>query len=263
MFADCEELKRAVDARDEFLSIASHELKTPLTTLRLLIQAFQRRLSRPAAAIATLANVPPDFRTMDRQVDRLEKLINDLLDVSRITAGRLDLELEEMDLSELAHEVMERFGGDLDRVGAKLVRSGDAPVGRWDRTRIDQVLTNLISNALKYGAAKPIEIGVAVADGRARFWVRDQGIGIAQDDQARIFERFERLLSVRHYGGFGLGLWIVRKIVEAHRGTIQVTSRPGEGSLFTVELPCQPSGARATRVPSRRARVQPRTGGEA
>jgi signal transduction histidine kinase len=109
--------------------------------------------------------------------------------------------------------------------------------GNWDRLRLEQVVTNLISNAIKYGPRKPIELRIEQSDGTARLTVRDQGIGISEHDQARVFEPFERAVSVRHYGGFGLGLWITRKIVEAHGGAIRVQSRPGEGSTFVVELP--------------------------
>jgi signal transduction histidine kinase len=111
--------------------------------------------------------------------------------------------------------------------------------GRWDPLRINQVITNLLSNAMKYGSAHPIEIEVSAEDGRARVVVRDHGVGIAPEDQDRIFERFERLLPIHHFGGFGLGLWIVKQVAQAHGGEVRVESTPGEGSTFIVELPCE------------------------
>jgi signal transduction histidine kinase len=172
-----------------------------------------------------------------RNVDRLSRLVTSLLDISRISSGRLDLELEEVDLAEVAREVAARFEDEARRAGCTIRLRADAPlVGRWDRMRLDQVATNLLSNAIKYGAGKPVEV-IAEGDGpRAILTVRDHGIGISEADQRRIFQRFERAVSKRNYGGFGLGLWIVRQIVESLGGVVRVQSAPGGGSLFTVEL---------------------------
>ena len=231
------EAREAVRARDEFLSIASHELKTPLTTLQLQIQGLARRLkSSPEDPV--FQGLASRVATSERQVERLTALINNLLDISRITAGRLDLDLEPLDLSAVAREAAARFRDDLARAGCTLeIRADGACHGEWDRLRLEQVVMNLLSNAAKYGAGRPIEIEVDGSETTARFSIRDHGIGIPAEHQARIFERFERAVSDRHYGGLGLGLWIVRQIVDAFGGTIAVESKAGEGSTFTVLLP--------------------------
>ena len=231
------EAREAVRARDEFLSIASHELKTPLTTLQLQVQGLARKLKSSVEKPA-LQGLAARVATSERQVERLTALINNLLDISRITAGRLDLDLEPVDLAAVAKEAAARFGEDLARAGCVLeLRAEGECVGQWDRLRLEQVVTNLLSNAAKYGAGRPIEIEVDGGEATARFSIRDHGIGIPAEHQARIFERFERAVSDRHYGGLGLGLWIVRQIVDALGGTIRVESRAGAGSTFTVLLP--------------------------
>ena len=206
--------QEAVRARDEFLSIASHELKTPLTSLAL--QSDSLRLSaRRSDAEALIRKV----EVIRRSVDRLARLVGSLLDLSRITAGHLELEVEEVDLVEVAREVVGRFEEEAVRAGCALrLDAPDAVTGEWDRMRLDQVLTNLLANAVKYGPGKPVDVRVRGEPGRAVITVRDHGIGISAADQQRIFERFERAVSKRNYGGFGLGLWIVREIVEALGG---------------------------------------------
>jgi signal transduction histidine kinase len=224
--------QEAVAARDEFLSIASHELKTPLTSLTLHADSLRNAAARRRAPeqIAAKAEV------IRRSVDRLARLVSSLLDISRIGAGRLDLEIEELDLAEVAREVVDRFEDEARRARCTIVLEAEPARGRWDRTRLDQVLTNLLSNALKYGPDSPVRVRVESAGDRAILSVHDRGIGISEADQRRIFQRFERAVSRRNYGGFGLGLWIVRQIVEALGGTVRVESVPGEGSTFTVEL---------------------------
>ena len=166
--------------------------------------------------------------------------------MSRITSGRMALHLEEFDLAALAGEVADRFGEELSRAGCPLsMRSGGPVTGRWDRLRVDQMITNLLANAIKYGAGRPIELTVGASGHAARLTVRDHGIGIAPEDRERIFGRFERAVSERHYGGFGLGLWITHQVVQAHGGRISVEGAPGEGSAFLVELPTDPPEARA------------------
>jgi signal transduction histidine kinase len=230
------ELEEAIRVRDAFLSIAGHELKTPLTTLQLQMQSMGRMAlsGKPMDVDKSLHKI----EAAHRQTERLAVLIGQLLDVSRINAGRLRLDLQPVDLAALVRDVSARFEDEGERVGSELVvRAAGRWVGRWDRERLDQVLTNLLSNALKYGRGKPVEISLDGDEQYARLVVRDHGIGIAPEDQARIFDRFERAVSDRHYGGLGLGLWIVREVVAALGGTIRVESTPGEGSLFTVELP--------------------------
>ncbi len=225
-------LQEAVRVRDEFLSIASHELRTPLTSLELQFSSLQRSSTwadeRAQSKLATIG----------RQVDRLTALVESLLDVSRVMAGRFTLELEPVDLGRLLEEVLGRFRAQAAKVGSELVLSlPEGVVGQWDRLRLEQIVTNLLSNALKYGPGKPIEIGVTADADVVTLRVRDYGMGISPGDQARIFERFERAVSQRHFGGLGLGLWIVRQIVLALGGYISVRSQPGQGSEFMVTLP--------------------------
>jgi signal transduction histidine kinase len=166
--------------------------------------------------------------------------VESLLDVARITAGRLTLEPEDVDLAKLARDVTERFGDDALRAGCKLrVEADEAVVGSWDRLRVEQVLTNLVSNAIKYAPGKPVDIKVTRDAKKATLTVTDHGIGIASDSLVRIFGRFERAVPTRHYGGLGMGLYITREIVEAHGGQVRVVSEPGQGATFIVELPCE------------------------
>ena len=227
--------RRAQDAvrmRDEFLSIASHELKTPITSL-----ALQADSLRASAARGEVDGIARKIEVIRRNIGRLSSLVATLLDLSRIQAGRLELEPEDADLAEIVHEVAARFEEEAQRAHTPIRVDAPAPVvGRWDRLRLDQVVTNLVSNALKYGRGRPVEISVTAGDERASVSVRDSGIGIDPADQPRIFERFERAVSGKHYGGFGLGLWIAREVVQSMGGEIRVRSTPGEGATFTVEL---------------------------
>jgi PAS domain S-box-containing protein len=227
------EAQEATRVREDFLSMAGHELRTPLTTLQFQFHSLKRRIASGQAAKAA--------ELVDRavaQLFRLTRLTEELLDVTRITSGRLDLDLEETDLSEVAREAAERFRDAAARAGCEIRIAAPPGVrGTWDRSRLDQVVTNLVSNAVKFGKGKPIEVCVEPDTSWARFTVRDEGIGISPEDQAKIFERFERAVSRRSYGGMGLGLWIARQIVDAHGGKIAVSSEPGKGSMFRVELP--------------------------
>jgi signal transduction histidine kinase len=230
-----EALRAAVAARDQFLTIASHELKTPLTSLQLQLQSLQRALY---AGSGDPQRVAHKLKTVTRSTERLSELVNRLLDVSRLTSGGIALAPEEMDLAEVADEVVTRYRETLRESGSHVELSAPQAVrGRWDRARIDSIVTNLVSNAVKYGAGQPIALAVGQLDGWARLSVRDHGIGIAPEDQRRIFERFERAVPERHYGGFGIGLWVARHVAEAHGGRIEVASSPGEGSTFTLLLP--------------------------
>lgn len=218
----------AVAAREEFLRVASHELRTPVQALRFTLHSLERA-SQPAS-------LPPLSRA-NKQVDRLSALIESLLTVSRMGTSHLLLKLEQLDLGELVAQVAQRSVEDARRAGSTLrVDAAPVPV-RGDRARIEQAISILVVNAIKYGAGKPIEMKVDTLDGMARVTVTDHGIGIAKEDAARIFDRFERAVSVRHYGGVGLGLYIARGIAEAHGGRITVTSEPGSGSSFSLLLP--------------------------
>ncbi len=253
LYRDAQE---AIRVRDEFLSIASHELRTPLTPLQIQLQ---RLVSGKGAA--SLEELPKDrlktvLQRSDRQVQRLIALVDNLLDVSQITAGPLQLHRETFDLADLTTDVTGRLKEEALRAGCALeveLPEG-ALVGSWDRLRIEQILTNLLVNAVKYGSGKPIYVSLAKKQTSAMLRVRDQGIGIAEDKLPRIFERFERAVPSESYGGLGLGLYIVRQLVNAHEGSIDVESRQGEGSTFSVALP---TGQPDSRHPPRGANSEP------
>lgn len=229
------EAQEAVRARDEFLTLASHELRTPLTPIQLQVDWLLRGAQRGAL---TADRALPRVQVIERQVTRLARRIQTLLDVSGPSFVRLQLELEDVDLSAVAREAVARACDEIAAAGCAVHVDAPGPiVGRWDRVRLDQVVTNLLLNAIKYGAGKPIEVRVEDLPRGARLTVRDHGIGIAEEQQARIFRRFERAVPSESYGGFGLGLWIVERIADALGASVGVTSRPGEGAAFTVELP--------------------------
>ncbi|MDY7228172.1 ATP-binding protein [Hyalangium rubrum] len=231
------ESQRAVRLRDEFLAVASHELKTPLTPLRLQFQGLRRVVESKVGEPVSPERVLRAVHGCESQVRKLAGLVNDLLDVARLAQGRLPLHLEVVDLVEVTRELLEQFSTEFGRAGCRVEFEAGAPVlGFWDRLRLEQVATNLLTNALKYGAGRPIRVRVWQERGVAWLSVRDEGIGIAPEHRSRIFGKFERAVSERHYGGLGLGLHITQQIVGALGGSIQVESEPGHGSTFTVAL---------------------------
>ncbi|WP_233611973.1 PAS domain S-box protein [Corallococcus sp. AB045] len=228
--------QESIRARDEFLSIASHELKTPLTSMRLRVQQMESVLLMGAQPLST-ERVTRMLEVFQDQLQRLSNLADHLLDVSRVHEKRLDLRMEEIDLVTVARHMAGHVAELLQKAGCEFELVAPEPVwGRWDRLRMEQVMLNLLTNAMKYGAGRPIRMEVAKHAGRARLIVEDHGMGIPFESQARIFERFERAASL-NYGGLGLGLFITRRIVEAHGGSIHVESEPGHGAKFIVELP--------------------------
>lgn len=243
-FQDITERKRyentlhaAISSRDEFMSIASHELRTPLTALDIQLDGLRRGFEREPTVESQGKLLQKVVRAV-RQVDRLTALVAQLLDVSRLSLGKLPLEFEEFDLAELSGEVLERFEEEALKTGATLTMTPSDPIrGRWDRTRMDQVLTNLVGNAIKYGLGKPVVVSLTADEARVVVAIRDEGIGVSQADLSRIFARFERAAPSNHYGGFGLGLYITKQIVEAHRGHVDAESEPGRGTTFTISLP--------------------------
>ncbi|PTL76640.1 ATP-binding protein [Vitiosangium sp. GDMCC 1.1324] len=230
-----EEAHEAVRLRDDFLVVAAHELKTPLTALQLQISSLGRLLDKERLASEQLGDKVGKVR---RHLVRLTSLVDDLLDISRITSGLFDLHVETVDLGRLGSEVVDRFREQAAARGSALSVSmeGDL-VGSWDAFRLDQVLTHLVSNALKYGLGRPVCVSMEAAGDTVRVRVRDEGIGIAPKDTGRIFNQFERAVSSDHYGGLGLGLFISRHIVEALGGHIRVESELGRGATFILELP--------------------------
>lgn len=226
------ESQEAIRLRDEFLSIAAHELYTPITALQLSVQGLARSESPTRDAVQRTS------RTTQAQTRRLAHLVDELLDVSRIQTGRLHLNLETVDLGSVVRDVVEGLGDALRRAHSELIlRLAPDCTGRWDRVRMEQVVTNLLSNALKFGAGHPIEVRLEQVEGHVSLDVVDQGIGIPAERLPHIFGRFERAVSSREYGGLGLGLYIVREIVAALGGQVRAESVLGEGSRFTVELP--------------------------
>jgi PAS domain S-box-containing protein len=228
--------KEAIRLRDEFVSIASHELKTPVTTLQLQLQSL--RLSAGMQEERTAGKIDRAIRSGHR----LTELIETLLDVTRITSGRLELHRHELDLAQSVMEVVDRFRESASKAACELVFNGESGiVGSWDRIRIEQVVTNLLANAIKYGAGSPVEVTLIREGHQALLQVRDRGSGIAADDLQRIFGRFERASSLRHYGGLGLGLFVTGQIVEAHGGTIEAHNAPEGGAHLRVRLPIEPA----------------------
>ncbi len=243
------EARRAVDLRDEFLSIASHELRTPLTSLQLHVQTLLRELRKGLAPEALAARLSAKEEVTGRQFQRLTKLVDELLDVSRIQAGRLRLELEACDVSSLVTETALRQRPELERAGCEVrlavARGIEAVV---DPLRIEQVVSNLLSNAARYAPGAPVDVLLEQEDRTVRLVVRDQGPGIPAEQRDAVFERFVRAGPPETAGGLGLGLYIARQIVTAHGGSIRAWN-PGKGAAFTIELPTTPTTAEEAGAP--------------
>jgi signal transduction histidine kinase len=224
----------ATKIRDEFISIASHELKTPLTSLKLQTQMTRRQIIRPEAVLPDKMRKQLDYTI--HQIDRLNKLVDDMLDISRINAGKLTITRTVFNFSELIHELIERFTPQFEAVGIH-IRTDIAPevYGNWDAYKLEQVINNLFSNAIRYSPHKNVTIGLRTQGDKAIFNVQDEGMGIAPKNLERIFERFERVSSVT--SGLGLGLYITRQILDLHDATIRAESELGHGSNFIIELP--------------------------
>jgi signal transduction histidine kinase len=220
-------------SRDAFYATASHDLRNPINSLQLQLLAILLRLEQ-GPRTEDLEWMHTRVSKANDQASRVIRLLDTMLDVSRMANGRLPLVVEDVNLAEVVSDVVDR----LDPIEkAQITVRLDSTPGRWDRLRLDQVVTNLVSNALKYGDGHPIEIVVTGAGDRARLEVSDQGIGVAAEHQQRIFERFERAVADNSYAGFGMGLWITSRIVEEFGGTLALQSAPGEGSTFIIELP--------------------------
>jgi len=222
--------QEALRARDDFLTIAAHEIRGPITSVHLAVQGLQKGRT-PASATPKLLEI------IEREDRRLAQFVNELLDLGRIQSGQMYFNFEEVDLGDIVREAASNLGAELARNGSALSISTEGhPVGHWDKHGLSQVAMNLLSNAMKFGAGNRIAVTVREHQGQTKLEVKDHGIGIQHEMLDRIFKPFERGVSVRNYGGLGLGLFIVRTIVEGLGGTVRVQSKPGEGSMFTVEL---------------------------
>ncbi len=245
------ELQRAVRMRDDFMSMVSHELRTPLNTLYLETQVRKLHLAKGNLAPFEPAKLPAMIERDQRQIQNMVRLIDDMLDVTRLRSGALSIQPKPVDLSAMAARVIESLGQQAETVGSTITLNAAAPVlGVWDEFRIEQVLTNLLTNALRYGGGKPVQVDVGAATSGATptafMAVQDGGMGIAPQDQQRIFEQFERTDdSKKKVAGLGLGLYITRQIVRAHGGEIGVESTPGAGAVFRVTLPLESTAAGA------------------
>jgi signal transduction histidine kinase len=250
-------LETAVAQRDEFMSIASHELKTPLTSLKLQTQVGERSLARGDPTFQSPENLRKLLGSTSKQLDRLGRLVEDMLDVSRVNTGKLTLAPERVNLSNLIKDVLDRFRSQLVEAGCEVTEQIESDiVGLWDAYRIEQVMSNLLSNVIRYSRYAPVRISLTREDENAVLVVQDSGPGISDADQKRIFDRFERAANAKHIGGLGLGLYISKQIVENHGGAIEVDSRPGEGSRFRVTLPLRHTAAGVENVSVLEARAR-------
>ncbi|SFT98145.1 hybrid sensor histidine kinase/response regulator [Pseudomonas marincola] len=233
-----EELKLAVRMRDDFMSIVSHELRTPLNGLILETQLRKLHLQNGNLQAFTPERLEIMTTRDERQINSLIRLIEDILDVSRIRTGKLSIRPAEVDLGVLVEHVLESYSAQLAEAGCTLERDiSEGVVGYWDAFRIEQVVINLLTNAMRYGAKQPVAVRVFADNDQAHVQVRDNGVGISAEDQARIFEQFERVNANHSAQGLGLGLFITEQIVTAHNGTIKLHSELGAGSTFEVILP--------------------------
>lgn len=234
------ELEQAVRMRDDFMSVVAHEVRTPLNGLILETQLRKMHLARGDAAAFTLDKMHAMVDRDERQIKSLIRLIEDMLDVSRIRTGKLSIRPNRFDLVQLMNNLLQNFAPQVEAAESSVTLTADQPVvGNWDEFRIEQVMSNLLTNALRYGAKSPIDVRVYNQDGQARVEVQDRGIGISEENQQRIFKQFERVSTKAVVAGLGLGLFISEQIVAAHGGSITVESRIGEGALFRVCLPLQ------------------------
>lgn len=235
------ELQAAIRTRDDFISMATHELRTPLNTLYLEAQLRKMQLDRGRADIFDVPYLHAMVARDRRQVEAMMRLIDDMLDASRINSKQLSIRPVPVELSALLARVVDNLSHQAAAAGSPITLDAGQPVtALWDEFRIEQVVINLLTNALRYGQSKPVEVSLRLLPEGACISVRDQGLGISAADQQRIFEQFSRITSDDGTGGLGLGLFITRQLVQAHGGSIRVESRPGEGAVFTVTLPLTP-----------------------
>lgn len=230
--------KKNIKARDEFLSFVSHELKTPLTSMLLQSQMALHNIRNVSLAKFSIEKLLKMLENSEAQTKQLAKMVNDLMNVSLITTGKLELDREEVDLGDLVNGVISKMEDKAHAEGYDVTTEiEDGVSGSWDRGRLEQVVTNLFSNAIKYGNRKPIDIKVFQRNGYAKVSIKDKGIGIPNELKSKLFNRFERGANAHQFEGLGVGLYLSMQIIKTHDGTIDVSSRPGLGTTFTVTLP--------------------------
>lgn len=228
-------LKDAIRARDEFMSVASHELKTPLTSIKLQTEMILRNMKKDSNDISKIVDM---LEKTDMNLNRINRLVDDMLDISRFSTGRLTLQKELFDLGHLTLEVIERLSPLISEAHCEVrFNASENVIGDWDRFRMEQVLTNVLTNATKYAAGKPIDVTITSDGSHAQIKIKDQGKGVAKADHERIFKRFERADSSQHSRSMGLGLYIVKEIVDMHSGSIKINSEVNQGAEFIIELP--------------------------
>ncbi|MCB5185874.1 hybrid sensor histidine kinase/response regulator [Methylobacillus gramineus] len=232
------DLQNSVRIRDDFMSMVAHELRTPLNTLFLDVQVRSLQLERGNLAAFNPEQLPKMLERDRRQITNMIRLIDDMLDLSRISSGKLSIRPTQTDMTILLERLVTDFQLQAQAAGYKIsLEILDAAQGMWDEFRIEQIIANLLTNALRYGHGKPISVTLRRIDDHAQIAVRDQGQGISPEDQARIFLAFERCQGSEGSAGLGLGLYIAQQLAEAHQGQILIESIQGEGSTFTLKLP--------------------------
>jgi signal transduction histidine kinase len=235
------ELERSLKMRDDFMSMVAHELRTPLNTLFLETQLREMHLERGNLAAFSEEQMRKMVARDGRQIQSMIRLINDMVDVSRIRSGKLSIRPAATELSALLGRIVSDLAQRADAAGATIELDAAAPVtGVWDEFRVEQVIINLLTNALRYGGSAPVRVTLRQIDGCAQVEVRDQGVGIAPEDQVRIFNPFERAGTKDVREGLGLGLYIARQLAESHGGTLDVQSTPQQGATFRLLLPLAP-----------------------
>jgi PAS domain S-box-containing protein len=234
-----QELQNAVRARDEFISICSHELKTPITSMKLQFALANRKLKAGDETVYSQKSVEKNLATTTRQLNRMVKLIDEMLDISRINTDKLEIEKVPLDLREVIEETLSNLSDQfqINAIEVNKEITNETCLINGDHFRLEQVFSNILNNAIKYGASRPINVRVRKFNSFVRLEFSDQGIGIAQSDFLRIFNRFERVTSVNNISGLGIGLYISKQIIEGHQGRIWVESDPSRGTTFFVELP--------------------------
>lgn len=230
-------LEKALKAHNEFITIANHELKTPLTCLQLQLNVMESQLNKMSSTDSFSDQIARGLKKQQYQLQRISRIIDNALDETKISEGQFSIKCEPFDLSEMVSEVVAQMIMTAESAGVQIKLNASQKIpGNWDRFRLEQVLLNLLMNAIRYGNKKPIYVTVASKTDHALIIVRDEGIGIKAENQTRLFQRFERL-NQQKVSGMGLGLFISNSIVQAHGGEIRLNSKFGKGSEFTVVIP--------------------------